>query len=118
MSDSPIPPMTPGSGTRSETVRVRRAPKFSVFIIAGAGLGLLVAAILTFAFNGSAGQSQNTGLIYSPGQVFGFLALICVTIGVAVFAVLALVLDRASRSRTREVRVDRESVQGAEPDAD
>lgn len=118
MSDSPTPPLTPGSGTRSETVRVRRAPKFSIFLIAGAALGLLIALILTFAFNGSAGQSQNTGLIYSPGQVFGFLALVCVTLGVALAAVLALVLDRASRTRTREVRVDRETVQGAGPDAD
>jgi hypothetical protein len=116
MSDSPNPPLTPGSGTRSETVRVRRAPKFSVFLIVGAALGLLTALVLTFAFNGSAAESQNTGLVYSPGQVFGFLALICVTAGVAVFAVLALVLDRMSRARTREVRVDRETVQGADAD--
>ncbi|TDN90895.1 potassium transporter Trk [Microbacterium sp. BK668] len=113
MPDTPRPPLTPGSGP--QTLRVRRAPKFSVFLIAGAGLGLLTALILTFAFDGSSAVSDNTGLIYSTGQVFGFLALICVTAGVAVFAILALILDRVSRTRTREVRVDRETVQ--EPDA-
>ena len=116
MPDSPTPPTTPGAGARPETVRVRRAPKFSVFLLVGAGLGLVTALILTFAFNGSSAQSENTGLIYSSGQVFGFLALICVTVGVAVFAILALVLDRASRRRTREVTVARETVDG--PDAD
>ncbi|QIG41118.1 potassium transporter Trk [Microbacterium sp. 4R-513] len=106
--------MTPGASRRSETVRVRRAPKFSVFLLLGAGLGLLTALILTYAFNGTLTQSQNTGLVYSPGQVFGFLALICVTVGVAVFAIIALILDRVSRKRTREVTVDRETVQGSD----
>ena len=57
-----------------ETVRLRRAPKYSVFLAAGAALGLLVAMILTFTFNGTGGTSPNTGLVYSSGQVFGFLA--------------------------------------------
>ena len=56
-----------------ETVRVRRAPKYSVFLVVGAALGLLVAMILTFAFNGTGGISPNTGLVYSQSQVFGFL---------------------------------------------
>lgn len=103
---------------RRERVRVRRAPKFSVFLVVGAALGLLTAAILTFVYDGTAHQSPNTGMVYTSGQVFGFLALICVTIGIAVFAVLALLFDRASRRRTREVTIDRETVQGAEPDAD
>ena len=67
-----------------ETVRVRRAPKYSVFLVAGAALGLLVAMILTFAFNGTGDISPNTGLVYSQSQVFGFLALICITVGVVV----------------------------------
>ncbi|WP_345801129.1 potassium transporter Trk [Microbacterium sp. AZCO] len=115
MSEPRTPPTTPDAVRRTERVRVRRAPKFSVFLVVGAGLGLLTALILTFSFNGTSGQSANTGLIYSSGQVFGFLALICVTIGVAVFAVLALILDRTVGRRTREVTVDRETVQ--EPDA-
>ena len=93
-----------------ETVRVRRAPKYSVFLIAGAGLGILVAMILTFAFNGSGDVSPNTGLVYSSTQVFGFLALICITVGVALGGVVALILDRALARRTRDVVVDRERI--------
>lgn len=94
-----------------ETVRVRRAPKFSVFLLLGAALGLLAAMILTFAFDGTEGASPNTGLVYSQGQVFGFLALICVPVGLALAAVLALLLDRRSRNHSRTVTVDHESVQ-------
>lgn len=93
-----------------ETVQVRRAPKYSVFLAVGAAVGLLVAMILTFAFDGSAQISPNTGLIYSPGQVFGFLSLITVSAGVAVGGLVALVLDRVLARRTREVVVDRENV--------
>ena len=97
-------------GDRIETVRVRRAPKYAVFLIAGAGLGLLVALILTFASDGTADTSPNTGMIYSQGQVFGFLALICITAGLVVGAVTALILDRVLARRTREVTVDRETI--------
>jgi hypothetical protein len=93
-----------------ETVRVRRSPKYSVFLAGGAALGVLVAMILTFTFNGTGGTSPNTGLVYSPSQVFGFLLLICITLGVVVGGVVALLLDRSLAKRTRDVVVDRESV--------
>ena len=93
-----------------ETVRVRRAPKYSVFLAVGAGLGIVVAMILTFVYNGTAGISPNTGLVYSQTQVFGFLSLIFVTVGVVAGGVTALILDRVLAWRTREVTVDRESV--------
>ena len=93
-----------------ETVRVRRAPRFSVFLIAGVALGIIVALILTFAFDGSSGESPNTGLVYTDGQVFGFLVLICVTAGVAFGAVVALIFDRVLRRRSREIVVDRERI--------
>ena len=89
---------------------MRRAPKFSVFLLLGAGAGVVVALILTFAFGGTVDESPNTGLAYSQGQVFGFLALICVTVGVALGGIVALVLDRLSSRRAREVAVDHESV--------
>lgn len=93
-----------------ETVQVRRSPKYGVFLALGAAVGIIVALILTFSFDGSLFESPNTGMVYSLGQVFGFLALICVTGGVLVFGVLALVLDRTVGRRTREVTVDRETV--------
>lgn len=100
---------------RIESVRVRRAPKIAVFLVLGAALGIVVAMILTFAFGGSAEESPNTGLVYTQGQVFGFLALICITVGVALGAVVALILDRRSSLHTREVQVDHESVRTDEP---
>lgn len=121
--NTPDEPQAPASGLDSddiepnsvveehiETVRLRRSPKYAVFLAAGAGLGLLVAMILTFTFNGTGGISPNTGLVYSSGQVFGFLLLICITVGVVVGGVTALILDRVLARRTRDVTVDRESV--------
>jgi uncharacterized membrane protein len=93
-----------------ETVRVRRVPKYSVFVAAGAALGILVAMILTFTYDGTLEVSPNTGMVYSQAQVFGFLALICITVGVVVGGVAALILDRVFSRRTREVTVDRERV--------
>ncbi|WP_292848321.1 potassium transporter Trk [Microbacterium sp.] len=95
---------------RLETVTVRRAPKFAVFLVLGAALGLVVAMILTFSFNDADAVSPDTGLVYSSGQVFGFLALACGTVGVVVGGLVALLLDRTIGRRTRQVVADRESV--------
>lgn len=117
MADTPRDSDRPDAGPdeivvtdRLEHVRVRRVPKFSVFLLFGAGLGLITALVLTYVYDGTANQSPNTGLVYTQGQVFGFLALICVAVGLAVFGVLALVLDRVLSTHTREVVVDRETV--------
>ena len=95
---------------RVETMRVRRAPKFSVFLLVGAALGVIVAMILTFTFNGTEDVSPNTGLVYSQGQVFGFMCLVCIPVGLALGAGVALILDRRSSRRTREVTVDHFSI--------
>lgn len=120
MADKPLNPPLPDADASdpSETVvedhmqrvRVRRAPKFSVFVIVGAALGLLTALILTFSYDGTVNQSPNTGMVYSSGQVFGFLALICAAVGIAIFATIAIILDRRSSRHAREVIVDRETV--------
>ncbi|WP_169583006.1 MULTISPECIES: potassium transporter Trk [Microbacterium] len=102
---------------RIETVRVRRAPKFSVFLLLGAAVGVVVAMILTFAFDGTQDVSPNTGLVYSQGQVFGFLLLTCIPVGLAIAAVVALLLDRRSRAHTRTALVDHESVHVDDTDA-
>jgi MFS family permease len=96
-----------------ETVRVRRAPKIAVFLVLGAALGILAALILTFAFNGTADASPNTGFEYSQGQVFGFLLLGCVPVGIALGGLVALILDRRSRRRMREIAVDHSSIHTA-----
>ena len=89
-----------------ERMRLRRAPKFSVFMLVGAAVGVLVAMILTFAFSGTDEVSPNTGLVYSQGQVFGFLLLVCIPAGLAVAGIIALILDRRSSRRTKDVIVD------------
>ncbi|WP_438354589.1 potassium transporter Trk [Microbacterium sp. CJ88] len=91
------------------TVRVRRAPKFAVFLVLGAALGLLVALILTFAFHGTDDKSPNTGLVYTSMQVFGFVALVCIAAGVLLGGAVALILDRTVGRRTREVAADLET---------
>lgn len=90
---------------RVETARVRRVPKYGVFIALGAIVGVVAALILTFAFDGSARISENTGLEYTSGQVFGFVLLGCIPVGIALSALVALVLDRVARRKTREVRI-------------
>lgn len=92
------------------TVRVRRAPKYGVFLLLGAALGVLAATVLTLAFDGTALPSPNSGMEYSTMQVFGFVTLICVPIGIAVGGAVALILDRVVGRRSRDVRVDHESV--------
>lgn len=110
--NSDTPPATPASThERVETVRVRRAPKISVFLLAGAALGILTAMILTFAFGGTDEVSPNTGLEYSQAQVFGFLALIGIAVGLVLGGGVALILDRVSLRRAQDVTVDHESVQ-------
>ena len=96
---------------RIETARVRRSPRYAIFCVAGAALGILAALILTFAFDGTAEASASTSVTYSTSQVFGFLSLVCIPIGLAVGAAVALVLDRVLSRRTRDVRIDHERVE-------
>ncbi|GAB2694092.1 potassium transporter Trk [Microbacterium marinum] len=92
-----------------ENAELRRSPRFGVFFALGAALGVLLAVILTFAFDTQ--ESAGTGVTYSTTQVFGFLLLVCVPVGLAVGAVIALLFDRASRRRVRTVRIEHETVQ-------
>jgi MFS family permease len=102
--------MSSSAGHRIETAHVRRAPRYGVFLVGGAVLGVIVAGILTLAFAGDPEKSPYTGVLYSDGQVFGFVALICVPIGLALGGVVALLLDRLVGRKLREVRVDHETV--------
>lgn len=103
--------MTETTAHHIETARVRRSPRYAVFLVVGALLGILVAAILTFAVGDGVDKSATTEITYTTGQVFGFLALVGVAVGLAVGGIVALLLDRSFSRRTREVRVDRERVE-------
>ncbi|WP_235825159.1 potassium transporter Trk [Agromyces badenianii] len=85
-----------------DTVTVRRAPKYSRFLTLGALLGAVVALILTVAF------PDNDE--FDKGQVFGFLLLACATVGVALGAVVALLIDRASARRAKAVTAEHETI--------
>ncbi|WP_210479912.1 hypothetical protein [Naasia sp. SYSU D00948] len=84
----------------TEQVRVRRSPKIANFLLAGALLGAVVALVLTFAF------PENSE--YPPTQVLGFLLVLGIVLGGALGGVVALILDRASQRRIREVGAVRE----------
>jgi nitrogen fixation/metabolism regulation signal transduction histidine kinase len=78
-------------------------------MITGAVLFAIVALILTFSF------PENP--TYDRGTVFGFLLAICAVIGVALGAVVALLLDRATARRARSVQADRIDVRILEPES-
>ncbi|UFS58956.1 hypothetical protein [Subtercola endophyticus] len=87
-----------------DTVTIHRAPRYLRFMIAGGVVGVVVALILTFSFPEPAG--------FDFSQVFGFLALFCGVVGFALGAVVALLVDRASRRAAKTIVVER--VEGGE----
>jgi len=95
---------SPDENTR---VRIRRVPKFSVFLVVGGVLGVVVAFILTASFP----IDKSIGF----GPIFGYFALFGVIGGILVGAVVALVLERVLSRRARDVDV---SVARLEPAPD
>ncbi|GAA1508476.1 hypothetical protein BJ978_001342 [Agromyces terreus] len=91
----------------SDTVTVRRAPKFGRFMILGVALGAVVALVLTLAFTPM--QSEVDQLGFDGGQVFGFLLLICGSIGLGLGALVALAFDRSMAKRAASVAVEHEA---------
>ncbi|GAB6856229.1 potassium transporter Trk [Microbacterium xylanilyticum] len=91
-----------------EIARVRRAPRWGVFLGIGVVVGVVVAFLLT-AF-GNFEASEATQVAYPFGQVFGFLVLWTVPAGIAVFGIIALLLERAARRSERVVRVDHQTI--------
>lgn len=101
--------MTEPVAHRIETAQLRRSPRYGVFLLAGAVLGVIVAGVLTLLF-GDEQLSAYTNVRYSSGQVFGFLALVGVAVGLALGGIVALVLDRVVGRRTREVTISHDRV--------
>ena len=83
--------MSNADDKRSE-VRIRRAPKIPVFLITGAGLGAIVAFILTASFPADPA-------VGFPA-LFGYFALYGVTGGVLLGGIVAVILDRRADRRT------------------
>ena len=97
-----------------EEVDVRRSPRVWRILALGAGLGAIVAFVLTFALPETEGFSQ--------AQVFGFSLLLFVTIFGGLAALVVVILDRvvgrrvvrttAERTVAREVDRDDEPTDG------
>jgi hypothetical protein len=107
MAEQPAPERPSSSSDERQTLTVRRAPKYGVFLGAGAFAGILIALLLTVFIDGS-DISPYTQVVYSQMQVFGFTALIFVVLGVAAGAVVALIFERTVGGRTRQVTVEHE----------
>jgi hypothetical protein len=81
-------------------VSIRRAPKYSAFMIVGGGLGAIVTFVLTRLFP--------VDPLVGFWALFAYFALFGITVGVLVGALLALLFDRRSRRRATTVVVERE----------
>ena len=78
---------------KTHEVLVVHAPRYARFIILGGIVGLIVTLLLTVSFPEQPG--------FSTAQVFGFLGLALVTVGVALGAAAAIVIDRMATRRAR-----------------
>ena len=80
-------------------VSIRRAPKYSAFMIVGGGLGAIITFVLTRLFP----VDPQVGF----WALFAYFALFGITAGVLVGALLALFFDRRSRRKAGTVVVER-----------
>ena len=97
------------SSTESTTettteVRVRRAPRLPVFLV----LGAVVGAILTLVATATIGHvDPKVGFT----ATFGYFCVFGVPAGIALGAVVGLLLDRRSQRRARIVTAEHERVE-------
>ena len=116
MTSESEPAPQPEQSTVEADVTVRRIPKYSRFLIVGAGLGAIATFILTASFP----SDPAVGF----GALFGYFLIFGVPLGVAVGALVAIVLDLALRRSARRVTAERTIVEPLpyddepEPEAD
>lgn len=115
-STTPPPGASDGSDDPDEVVEitrqevtVRRSPRYWRIMALGAGIGAVLAFVLTFALPGTPE--------YSQGQVFGFSLLVLVVVFGAVAALVALLLDRVVGRRTTSFEAERVHVETLHPGA-
>lgn len=97
---SPGDPTSPpeAASLAHRTLVVRRAPKVQVFLIGGAVLGMIAALI-----SASVGGGNED---FTFGALFGYLLVLFGIAGVALGALVWLVLDRRSRKHTRTMTAE------------
>jgi hypothetical protein len=98
MSETPEP---------AEHATIRRAPKLSMFMVVGGGLGAVVTFILTAIYP----VDPQVGF----GALLGYFMLYGIPAGIVLGAVVGLILDRRSRRSATGVSVEREKIVEPEP---
>jgi len=88
-------------------VRIRRAPRLPVFLVLGAVVGALATLIATAAFGH---VDPKVGF----GATFGYFCVFGVPAGIALGALVGLLLDRRSQRRARIITAEREQVESAD----
>jgi hypothetical protein len=94
--------VTDDGGADRDEVRVRRAPKYSAFLALGGGIGAIVAFILTATRQ----VDPEVGFL----QMFLFLGLFGVTIGMLLGGITALVFERSYARRATTITAERSAV--------
>ena len=89
--------------TTETEVTIRRAPKFSVFLILGGALGAIVTLALT--------MSQPVDPEVGYAAAFGYFLLFGLPAGVALGAVVAIVLDVVSKRRAKRATAELTTVE-------
>lgn len=92
----------PDDGVREQEAVLRRVPRIEVFLGLGALLGLVAAFLLTYY--PPYGSPQLSAKQFTDTQVFGFLALFCVPIGMGLVGLLGTFLGRGRGERVRLVK--------------
>ncbi|HEY0260935.1 MAG TPA: hypothetical protein VGC18_13915 [Lacisediminihabitans sp.] len=92
-------PAQPDGATTVSEVLIRRAPKYSVFMVLGALLGAIVTFIVTASFP----VDPAVGF----GALFGYFLLYGVPAGVVLGGVVAILLDRLSTHRAKTITAER-----------
>lgn len=107
--ERPVP--APNAVTSPDQVTIRRAPRFSVFILGGAVLGFLVTVVVVALTMGidRGNQQETTGF----AGLVGYFSLYGVSIGMLVGAVIAVVLDQVSSRRAARLTAERVAVDPA-----
>jgi hypothetical protein len=80
---------------KTQELSIRRAPKYLTFIILGAVVGIIAGFIL------NAVSEQSTG-----APILGYLVVFCSGLGVGLGVIVALVLDRVLRRKTKVVKAE------------
>ena len=95
-------PHEPSRSTVQTEVTVRRIPRYSRFLIIGAGLGTVATFIVTASFP----SDPTVGF----GALFGYFLIFGVPAGVVLGALIAIVLDAGLKRRARTALAEHTTV--------